>query len=80
LATILGNRYARRMMLKHRRIQWADGTDAANDFSVIDERGKKIGRIFVTSNGGSNCSRALCAGPPGQLPGRRSVSESVRKH
>jgi hypothetical protein len=36
------------MMLKRRRIQWAAGSDAANDFSVIDERGKKIGRIYRT--------------------------------
>jgi hypothetical protein len=48
LAAVQGNRYARRMMLKRRRIKWADGTDAANDFSVIDERGKKIGRIYRT--------------------------------
>ena len=47
-AVIRANRYARRMMLKRRRIKWADGTDAANDFSVIDERGKKIGRIYRT--------------------------------
>jgi hypothetical protein len=48
LAAILGNRYARRMMLKRRRKIRADGTDAANDFSVIDERGEKIGRIYRT--------------------------------
>jgi len=48
LAAILGNRYARRMMLKRRRIQWADGTAAANDFNVIDGRGTKIGRMYRT--------------------------------
>jgi hypothetical protein len=35
------------MMLKHRRAKWTDGSSAANDFSVIDERGKN-GRIYRT--------------------------------
>jgi hypothetical protein len=34
------------MMLKQRRRVWGNNTDAANDFSVIDERGEKIGRIY----------------------------------
>jgi len=48
LVAILGNRYARLMMLKHRRTGRAGGSNAANDFSVIDKRGKKIGRICLT--------------------------------
>jgi hypothetical protein len=39
------------MMLQHRRRAWANDTDAANDFSVIDERGEKIGRIYRTHIG-----------------------------
>jgi hypothetical protein len=39
------------MMLKHRRTRWADGSNAANDYSVIDERGEKIGRIYRTLAG-----------------------------
>jgi hypothetical protein len=59
------------MMLKHRRIQWADGTDAANDFSVVDERGKKIGRIYrtVAVGGGHAWNWTVYPrGPTGRAP------------
>jgi hypothetical protein len=41
------------MILKQRRRVWGNNTDAANDFSVIDERGEKIGRIYRTLVGRS---------------------------
>ena len=58
-------------MLKRRRIYWADDTDAANDFSVIDERGEKIGRIYRTLVGRSRgyaWTWAVYSGPAGCAP------------
>ena len=72
MVAILGNRYARRMMLKHRSTHWADGTAAANDFDVIDERGKKIGRIYrILAGGGRGYAwnwTVYYRGPAGRAP------------
>jgi hypothetical protein len=46
------------MMLKRRRIKWADGSNAANGFEVLDERGEKVGRVYRTITiGGSEAWR-----------------------
>jgi hypothetical protein len=59
------------MMLQQRRKAWGNNTDAANDFSVIDERGEKIGRIYRTLVGRSRgyaWTWAVYSGPAGCAP------------
>jgi hypothetical protein len=57
------------MMLKQRRNRWADGSDAANDCTVID--GEKIGRIYRTLVGrgrGYAWNWMVYRGPAGHAP------------
>jgi hypothetical protein len=59
------------MMIKQRRKGWADGSDAANDYTVIDERGEKIGRIYRTLVGrgrGYAWNWMVYRGPTGHAP------------
>jgi hypothetical protein len=82
----LGNRYARRMMLKHRRTRWTDGSNAANDYSVVDERGEKIGRIYrILAVGGGHAwhwrvfGTAVKSRPPaGQAPTREAAQAAFK--
>jgi len=36
------------LTLKLRRVRWSAGSNAANDYTVLDEHSEKIGRIYRT--------------------------------
>jgi hypothetical protein len=70
------------MMIKQRRKGWADGSDAANDYTVIDERGEKIGRIYRTLVGrgrGYAWNWMVYRGPDGMVIRRPRRTETGRR-
>jgi hypothetical protein len=73
------------MALLLRRIVWPDGSSTPDDYEVIDERGEKIGRMYLTHRRGDTAwtwtvySLAVHGKPPaGMAPTREAAMAAFK--